>query len=93
MIEQYNYLFDMYLKMVKDLYNPDEPYKNLNKCIKSCEYSQWELLGMLKLMEVMNEISSDERDKEVERISETFCSIRICHAYMTDGEVIVFAQG
>lgn len=92
MLEKYNYLFDLYLRVVKKLYNPEKPFEDLNTCIESCNFSKWKLFGMLDLMEAMGEIDEAKADQEHERITKTFNSIDICNAYMTDGEIMVFAQ-
>ena len=91
MLEKYNYMFDLYLRVVKKLYNP-EKIGNLNTCIESCNFCKCKLFGMLDLMEAMGEIDKAKADQEHERITKTFNSIDICNAYMTDGEIMVFAQ-
>lgn len=92
MVEKYNYLFDLYLKVCKDAYDPEHPYDNLEKCIRYCQNFREQLAGMVTLIAEMGEMSSEEADKENTRIIHEFSSISICHAYVTDGEVMVFTQ-
>ena len=93
LFEKYEQNFNLYLEIVQSLYNPQKPYEGLEKCIKTCESSKWKLLGMLNLIEDMGEIGKEKYRLELERIIETFSSIAICNAYMSDGEVMVFKKG
>lgn len=90
--EKYEQNFNLYLEIVQSLYNPQNPYEGLEKCIETCERYRWKLFGMLKLIEDMGEIDKEKYHLESERIIKTFSSIAICNAYMTDGEVMVFRK-
>lgn len=92
MREKYQQLFNTYLKLCKKSYDPEKPYDNLEECIKTCSEFKRRLLGMNDLLEEAGEISAEESKKEARRIIQTFSSTRICNAYMTDGEVVVFAE-
>lgn len=92
MVEKYNHFFGLYLQVIKDVYDPEKPYDNLKDCIRHCERFREQLIGMVKLIAEMGEFTREAADKEVERIIEKFSSIDICHAYVTEGEVMVFVE-
>lgn len=92
MVEKYNHFFDLYLRTCKDTYDPEKPYDNLEKCIQLCKNLREQLIGMVDLIAEMGEFTREAADKEVERIIEKFSSIAICHAYVTEGEVMVFRE-
>lgn len=91
MIEKYRCLYRIYLDMCRKQYNPEKPYKNLKNCIKTCEHSRWQLLGMLDLLQEVGELTNEEVEVETNKITKEFSSLEICGAYMEDGEVMVFA--
>jgi hypothetical protein len=91
-VEKYNHFFGLYLQVIKDVYDPEKPYDNLKDCIRHCERFREQLIGMVKLIAEMGEFTREAADKEVERIIEKFSSIDICHAYVTEGEVMVFVE-
>lgn len=93
MLEKYNHLFDLYLEICKGMYDPKRPYDNLDKCVRRCQDHREQLIGMVNLIAEMGELTRDEADKEVERVISEFSSMSICHAYVTDGEVMVFQKG
>lgn len=93
MVEKYSYFFDLYLRFCKDTYDPGHPYDNLEKCIRRCKRYREQLIGMVNLIAEMGGLSGEAADKETDRIIETFSSISICHAYATEGEVMVFVKG
>lgn len=92
MIEKYRWFFDVYLRACKGLYDPEKPYENLEKCIKFCNSSCWELIGMLRLLNVTGEIDDAAYEAEKRRVFDSFSSFDICNAYMEDGEVMIFAK-
>lgn len=93
MIDKYRWLFGVYLRACKGLYDPEKPYENLEKCIKFCNSSCWELMGILRLLKVTGEIDEVTYEAEKQRVFESFSSLDICNAYMDDGEVRVFVKG
>jgi len=92
-VEKYNYFFDLYLQICKDDYDPEHPYDNLKKCIEHCQDFSEQLIGMVHLIAEMGGLSREEADREITRIIKAFSSIDICHAYATEGEVMVFVKG
>ena len=48
---------------------------------------------MVDLIAAVGEITQGEADREIERITQEFCSVSVCNAYKTDGEVMVFVPG
>lgn len=92
MLGKYKLFFEFYLGMCKEKYDPEKPYDNLKECIKTCERCKEKLIGMLDLMEACGEIRIEERDAEFEKVIDEFSSLKICNAYMEDGEVMVFAR-
>lgn len=93
MIQKYHDLFDSYLRNCKAAYSPENPYDNLEVCISCCESYREQLIGMVNLIAEVGGITREDADKEIERIIQEFCSISVCHAYKTDGEVMVFVSG
>ena len=92
MVEKYNRFFDLYLQVSKDVYNPEKPYDNLKECIRHCERYREQLIGMVNLIAEMGEFTMEAAEKEIDRIFEHFSSVAICHAYVTEGEVMVFVE-
>lgn len=92
MIDKYRWLFNLYLRACKSMYDPKMPYENLENCIKVCYSRTWELLGMLRLLKATGEIEDELYEAETQKIAKEFSSIRICNAYMEDGEVMVFVE-
>lgn len=90
MFSKYKWFFDLYLRTCKGMYNPEKPYDNLEKCIQFCQSSSWELLGMLRLLNKIGEITDEVYNEEADKVSEAFSSIAICNAYMEEGQVMVF---
>lgn len=92
MYESYIKLFELSLDICQSMYNPERPYENLDKCISICEHSYWKLYGMLELMEETGAITKTCREKETQRLLDTFSSIKLFRAYKEDGEVMVFVK-
>lgn len=92
MIQQYHSLFDSYLRDCRAAYDPEHPYDNLEECISRCENCREQLIGMVDLIAAVGEITREEADKEIERITQEFCSVSVCNAYKTDGEVMVLVS-
>lgn len=92
MYDKYKYFFELYLRICKKLYNPENPYDNLENCIKACHRYKEKLLGMLDLLEATGEIGSDIHEAESGNVARKFCSIAICNAYMAEGEIMVFVE-
>lgn len=92
MVEKYNYFFDLYLRSCRAAYDPEHPYDNLEKCIRLCGNLKEQFIGMVDLIAEMGEFTRETADKEIKRIIDTFSSIDICHAYVTEGEVMVFGR-
>lgn len=90
MFDKYKYFFDLYLRICESMYNPENPYENLEECVKACNARSWELFGMLQLLKVADEIEDSVYEAEMEKVMKKFSSIRICNAYMEDGQVMVF---
>lgn len=93
MIQKYHDLFDSYLRNCKATYDAKKPYDNLEVCISRCENYREQLIGMVDLIAAVGEITRGEADKEIERITQEFCSVSVCNAYKTNGEVMVFVSG
>lgn len=93
MIQKYHDLFDSYLRNCKASYDAKNPYDNLEECISRCENCREQLIGMVDLIAAVGEITQGEADREIERITQEFCSVSVCNAYKTDGEVMVFVPG
>lgn len=92
MVEKYNHFFDLYLRVCKDTYDPEKPYDNLEKCIRLCGNLKEQLIGMVDLIAEMGEFTREAADEEIKKIIGMFSSIDICHAYVTEGEVMVFVE-
>ncbi len=92
MVQMYHNLFDLYLRDCKAAYSPENPYDNLEVCIGRCESYREQLIGMVNLIAEVGGITRGEADKEIERITQEFCSVSVCNAYKTDGEVMVFVS-
>ena len=82
----------MYLRSCRAAYDPEHPYDNLEKCIRLCKNLREQLIGMVDLIAEMGGFTREAADAEVKRIIDTFSSIDICHAYVTEGEVMVFVE-
>lgn len=91
-MDKYRWFFDLYLRTCKSMYDPKKPYENLEKCIKYCNSSCWELMGMLRLLKVTGKIDGATYEAEKQKVFESFSSIHICNAYMEEGEVMVFVE-
>lgn len=92
MVEKYNFFFDLYLRSCRAAYDPEHPYDNLEECISRCENCREQLIGMVDLIAAVGEITRGEADKEIELITQEFCSVSVCNAYKTDGEVMVLVS-
>ena len=92
MVEKYNYFFDLYLRSCRAAYDPEHPYDNLEKCIRLCGNLKEQLIGMVDLIAEMGGFTREAADAEEKRIIDTFSSTDICHAYITEGEVMVFSE-
>lgn len=92
MVEKYNYFFDLYLRSCRAAYDPEHPYDNLEKCIRLCGNLKEQLIGMVDLIAEMGEFTREAADEEKKKIIGMFSSIDICHAYVTEGEVMVFVE-
>lgn len=90
MYEKYQYLFDLYLSCCKAKYNPQNPYENLDACMEICENYANQLYGMVNLLEVCGIIERGLAEQEREKIMKEFSTIKICKAYVEDGQVFVF---
>lgn len=85
---------EAYERMYKIYYDVATQYTedDLTVRIKRINKLRDALCGMVDLLENVKEFSSEEAEKERERIINTFSSIKILDAYMDDGEVYVFAE-
>ena len=92
MVEKYNYFFDLYLRSCRAAYDPEHPYDNLEKCIRLCKNLREQLIGMVDLIAEMGGFTREAADEEIKKIIGMFSSIDICHAYVTEGEVMVFVE-
>lgn len=86
----YKRMFNTYLDICKSAYRPSGVEDNLRHCIKLCRNFSYELQGMVRLMREMHVIDKTKESEEVKKISETFNSLEICRAYMTEGTVIPY---
>ena len=82
----------MYLRSCRAAYDPEHPYDNLEKCIRLCGNLKEPLIGMVDLIAEMGEFTREAADEEIKKIIGMFSSIDICHAYVTEGEVMVFVE-
>ena len=82
----------MYLRSCRAAYDPEHPYDNLEKCIRLCGNLKEHLIGMVDLIAEMGEFTREAADEEIKKIIGMFSSIDICHAYVTEGEVMVFVE-
>ncbi|MEZ3515164.1 MAG: hypothetical protein K1W37_07820 [Lachnospiraceae bacterium] len=73
-------------------YDPEHPYDNLEKCIRLCGNLKEQLIGMVDLIAEMGEFTREAADDEIKKIIDMFSGIDICHAYVTEGEVVVFME-
>lgn len=92
MMQNYRTLFDIYLKMLKEDYDDNNPYDNLDELCKKCNRLMWELSGMLSLLAHTGEINYDTEKAEREKLVKTFSTISLFNAYVEDGEVMVFSK-
>lgn len=92
MFNKYKELFEIYLRVCKNKYNPEKPYGNLEDCCTTAERCLWQLSGMLDLIESMGEITFEEKDKEFHRILEVFSTHNLYNAFMEKGEVMVWSK-
>ena len=92
MVEKYNYFFFLFLRSCRAAYDPEHPYDNLEKCIRLCGNLKEQLIGMVDLIAEMGEFTREAADEEIKKIIGMFSSIDICHAYVTEGEVMVFVE-
>ena len=92
MVEKYNYFFFFFLRSCRAAYDPEHPYDNLEKCIRLCGNLKEQLIGMVDLIAEMGEFTREAADEEIKKIIGMFSSIDICHAYVTEGEVMVFVE-
>jgi hypothetical protein len=92
MFEKYNELFQIYLRVCKSKYDSNKPYDNLKDCCITCNNLKWELSGMLDLLEYTKEITTEEREREFQRLIKTFSTHDLFNAYMEDGEVMVWSR-
>lgn len=85
---------EAYERMYKIYYDVATQYTedDLTVRIKRINRFRDGLCGMVELLESVKEFSSEEAEKERERIINTFSSIKMLNAYMNDGEVYVFAE-
>ena len=93
MLETYNNLFNTYLKICKSYFNPDNPYDNLEQCCHSSERFQYELLGMINLMEEMKTITFEQNQAEWDRIIKAFSTHDLFNCYKEkDGTIMVWCS-
>lgn len=90
MFEEYNGLFNRYLRICRDKYDIQNPYQNLEDCCITCEHCKWELIGMLSLMEKTGIITSEKSKEEFNRILESFSTHDLYNAHIDKGEIMVW---
>lgn len=91
-MEDYNRLFELYLKLCTRNYDPKQPYDNLDVCCRRCnEYGNM-LSGMIALLEQMNVITDEQAEKENEKINKTFSTRALFNATVEKGEIYVFVE-
>lgn len=92
MLEAYRRLYDAYLRTCQKAHNPEKPYENLEERIRRCKRFEWELHGMVTLLNEAGIITDEQEQIESEKISGAFNTIRLYGAYETDGEIMVLAR-
>lgn len=93
MLEVYNKLFERYLKMCKNSFDPDKPYDNLEECCSFSERRKYELLGMINLMEEMKVITFEQNQVEWDRIIKAFSTHDLFNCYKeNDGTIMTWCE-
>lgn len=92
MLKKYNELFESYLRLCKSKYDSKTPYDNLEECCITCEHCLWKLSGMLSLLESIGEITQEEKEKEFQRVLNSFSTHDLFNAFMEKGEVMVWSR-
>lgn len=91
-MKKYEELFQCFLRLLKQKYDPQNPYNNLETCCECCVRYREQLLGMVHLLKEMQLITLEQFDKERDRVIETFSTIGLFHAYLENGECFVFTD-
>ena len=93
MLEVYNKLFESYLRVCKSDFNPDKPYENLEQCCHDSERFQYELLGMITLMDEMKVITHEQNQAEWNRIIKAFSTHDLFNCFKeSDGSIMVWCK-
>lgn len=91
MREKYEQLYEVYLNICKDPkeMNTIEQYKER---IKLKDRLEMQLIGMVTLMEACGEISGEEVQEQLDRLSRDFSSIELYGCFLEDGELYGFVK-
>ena len=82
-LESYYKLFDVYLKILKEGFNPNSYYDNdLEKLCHDSERFKEKLLGMVALLELTKDMTNTQADSESSRIVKSFNSIGLFNCYL-----------
>lgn len=91
-MEKFNYLFELYLKILKNGYDPNKPYDNLKSLCQQCEHFKWELIGMLNILKELQLLSNKESEEESQRVFDVFSTHSLFNASLEDGSVTVWRK-
>ena len=91
-LQNYHKLFDLYLRVLKNNFNPDNYYNNdLKKLCHDAELFKQRLFGMITLLEETKDISSVDADEEHDKVFSAFNTIELFNCYLDEEyEVRVF---
>lgn len=82
-LENYYKLFDIYLKILKEDFNPNSYYDNdLEKLCHDSERFKEKLLGMVTLLELTKDMTNTQADSESNRIIKTFNAGELFSCYL-----------
>lgn len=91
MLEEYQKLFGHYLRIcVESKPNAGSALEEYRERCSSCDRLKQQLIGMIDLICACGEITDAQREAATGDILETFSTIKLYHAYIESGEVIVF---
>lgn len=91
-MESYRKLFEIFLSLCQEDYNPEKPYDNLEKCCSDCNRYSMKLLGMLELLEEMGQINEKQYEDELKKVFTNFSTHKLFNAYSENGEVYVWTE-
>lgn len=94
LLETYRDFYYLYLKIcTRDAEKSKDCSEEELRCsIRFCNNKRDELRGMVSLLYGAGIIDSGARSVEMGRILDTFSSIKLFHAFVEEGEVMVFVN-